>query len=130
MICLPDNNYQEFANSNVMHEVAIVEDMFRIIYDIAEKEKLSRIEKVSFSVGKMMQIVPDLFRFAFDSAKEDTIADKAELEIEFLEVIMRCRDCNYDFEIENNVFRCPVCGNSNLDLIQGKEMYIKSIEGE
>lgn len=113
-----------------MHEVAIVEDMFRIIYDIAEKEKLSRIDKVYFSVGKMMQIVPDLFRFAFDSAKEDTIADKAELELEFMEVKMHCTDCNHEFEVENNIFKCPVCGNSNLDLIQGREMYIKSIEGE
>ena len=113
-----------------MHEVAIVNDLFRIIHEVAEKEQIKRIDKVHFSIGKMMQVVPDLFRFAFDSAKEGTIADQADLEIEFLPVKMRCKDCQNEFEVENNQFRCPACSGTDLDLIQGRELYIKSIEGE
>ncbi|MFO8235831.1 MAG: hydrogenase maturation nickel metallochaperone HypA [Bacteroidales bacterium] len=113
-----------------MHEVAIVNEMFGIMHEVAEQEKLTRIDKVSFSIGTMMQVVPDLFRFAFDSAKEGTIADNADLEIEFLPVRMKCKQCNTEFNIENNVFRCPDCEGVELDLLQGKELYIKSIEGE
>ncbi len=113
-----------------MHEVAIVNDLFRIIQEVAEKEQIKRIDKVHFSIGKMMQVVPDLFRFAFDSAKEGTIADQADLEIEFLPVKMRCKDCQNEFEVEKNMFKCPECASTELDLIQGKELYIKSIEGE
>ena len=113
-----------------MHELAIVSDMFRIIHEGSEEQKLKRIDKVYFAIGKMMQVVPDLFRFAFDSAKEDTIAANAELEIEFLPVKMQCEDCKNEFTVEHNIFKCPECQSVNLDLIQGKELYIKSIEGE
>ncbi len=113
-----------------MHEVAIVEDMFRIIMEVAEKEQLSRIDRVHFRVGKMMQVVPELFRFAFDSAKEDTIAKDAELEIEYVPVKMQCRHCAHEFMVEDQSFYCPKCESSDLDLIQGKELLIQSIEGE
>lgn len=113
-----------------MHETAIVEDMFRIILEVAEKEKLSRIDKVHFSIGKMMQVVPELFRFAFESAREDTIAEQAELEIEFVPVKMRCRKCGHEFFVEDQHFYCQKCRSTDLDLIQGKELLIKTIEGE
>ena len=107
-----------------------MEDMFRIILEVAEKEQLSRIDKVHFRIGKMMQVVPDLFRFAFDSAKEDTIAEHADLEIEYVPVKMRCRHCGHEFLVGDQSFYCPNCKSSGLDLIQGKELLIQSIEGE
>ena len=113
-----------------MHETAIVADMFRIIDEVAKKEKLQRIDKVYFSIGQMMQVVPELFRFAFDAAKEDSIAEEATVEIEFLPVKMKCNKCNHEFEVADNIFYCPNCESTNLDLIQGKELLIKSIEGE
>ena len=105
-------------------------DLFRIVLDVAEKEKLSRIDKVHFQLGRMMQVVPELFRFAFDSAKVDTIAEQADLEIEFLPVKMKCRQCGHAFEVGQDEFYCPHCKGVDLDLLQGKELFIKSIEGE
>ena len=113
-----------------MHEVSIVNDLFRIVLDVAEKERLSRVDKVHFQLGGMMQIVPRLFRFAFDAAKEGTIAEQAELEIEFLPVKMKCRHCACAFDPEKDHYSCPQCGGTDLDLMQGKELFIKSIEGE
>lgn len=113
-----------------MHEVSIVNDLFRIVLDVAENESLSRVDKVHFQLGGMMQIVPEIFRFAFDSAKEGTIAEQAELEIEFLPVKMKCRHCTFEFAPEKNHYSCPQCGGADSDLLQGKELFIKSIEGE
>ena len=42
---------------------------------------------------------------------------------------MRCRVCGNDFEVQENIFLCP-CGSSDLEIISGKELFIKSIEGE
>jgi len=113
-----------------MHEVSIVNDMFRIVMDVAEKENLSRIDKVHFQLGRMLQVVPEMFRFAFDSAKAGTIADEANLEIEFLPVRMKCTQCGHAFEVKGDEYSCPHCGGVDLDLLQGKELFIKSIEGE
>lgn len=113
-----------------MHETAIVQDMFHIIDQVAEENQLKRIDRVNFVIGKMMQIVPELFYFAFDAAKEGTIAENSEVNLEFLPIKMKCKSCGHEFLIENNVFYCPQCQSSKLDLIQGKELLIKSIEGE
>ncbi len=113
-----------------MHEVAIVNDLFRIVLDVAEKEKLKKVDKVHFQLGKMMQVVPDLFKFAFDSAKADTLAAEAELEIEFLPVRMKCRQCGTEFELKQQNFQCPDCQGMDLDMVQGRELIVKSIEGE
>jgi hydrogenase nickel incorporation protein HypA/HybF len=113
-----------------MHELSIVNDLFRIVIDVAEKENLSRVDKVHFQLGRMLQVVPELFRFAFDSAKVDTIAREAELEIEFVPVKMKCKHCGHTFEVNHDDFYCPLCKGVDLDLLQGKELFIKSIEGE
>jgi len=127
------NNCLVFVNLltwSRMHETAIVQDMFRIIDQVAEENQLKRIDRVNFVIGKMMQVVPDLFYFAFDAAKEGTIAENSEVKLEFLPIKMKCKSCGKEFLIDNNVFYCPACQNTDLDLIQGKELLIKSIEGE
>ena len=113
-----------------MHEVSIVNDLFKVLMDVSEKEGLHRIDKVNFTIGKMMHIVPEFFEFAFDSAKENTIAAEASIEIEYLPIKMRCENCHAEFTVDNNTFVCPDCRSTNLTLIQGKELVIKSIEGE
>jgi len=108
-----------------MHETAIVQDMFRIIGEVASKNQLHRIDKVHFTIGEMMQVVPDLFYFAFDAAKEGTIASEATVELELLPVKMQCNNCNNIFKVADNIFYCPNCNIFKLDFII-VQTYIKS----
>jgi hydrogenase nickel incorporation protein HypA/HybF len=78
----------------------------------------------------MVQIVPDIFRSAFAGAVRGTIAESAEVEIEIVPIKMKCMDCGCIFEVKNNFFLCGVCKSSDLDIVEGKEMFVKSIEGE
>ena len=112
-----------------MHELSIVDDMFRIILEVARQEGMVRIDKVHFQIGRMMHIVPDQFRFAFGAARKHTIAEQADLEIEWLDIKMRCRQCGLEFFIKESAYKCNYCGGKDLDLLQGKELFIKSIEG-
>ena len=68
-----------------MHEIAIVENTFKIILEVAQKEKLSRIHRVNFLIGEMHGIVPGIFHHAFESAASDTIAEKAKLHLEIID---------------------------------------------
>jgi hydrogenase nickel incorporation protein HypA/HybF len=113
-----------------MHEISIAKDLSEVVLEAAEKENLLRVTRVSISFGRMVQIVPDIFEFAFREAVRNTIAGEAELQIEVVEVKMRCRHCGNDFLLKDNIFECNVCRSTDMDLINGKELYIKSIEGE
>jgi Zn finger protein HypA/HybF involved in hydrogenase expression len=43
---------------------------------------------------------------------------------------MKCKNCKDEIMINDNSFCCSNCGSVELDIIQGKELFIKSIEGE
>jgi hydrogenase nickel incorporation protein HypA/HybF len=113
-----------------MHEIRIAKDLSEIVLEVASREKLSRVTKVNITFGQMIQIVPDIFDFAFRETVRDTIATDAAVDIEILQVRMKCKDCKEEFNIDNYAFSCSRCGSSDLDIIQGKELFIKSIEGE
>ena len=113
-----------------MHEIRIAEDLSGIVLEAAAREKLSKVTKVSISFGQMIQIVPDIFNFAFRESVRETIAMDAEIDIEILPVKMKCKNCNAEIIIDDNSFSCSNCGSPELEIIQGKELFIKSIEGE
>lgn len=113
-----------------MHEIRIAEDLTGIVLDAAAQEGLSEVSVVNVSFGQLVQVVPDIFRFAFREAVRDTIARNAELNIEIIPVKMSCINCDHVFYLKENYFICENCGSADIDILQGKEMYVKSIEGE
>jgi hydrogenase nickel incorporation protein HypA/HybF len=113
-----------------MHELRIAEDLSVIVLDTALSNNLSKVTKVNIIFGQLIQIVPDIFEFAFRETVRNSVADGAELYIEIVPVIMKCLNCGNDFQPKENLFACNICSSTDLGIIQGKELFIKSIEGE
>jgi len=113
-----------------MHELKIAEELVGIVIKAAESENLKKVTKVNIQFGKMIMIVPDVFRFVFESAVKGTIAKDAKLSLEILPVKFVCKKCREETEISDLIFVCPYCGSNDLELIQGRETIIESIEGE
>lgn len=101
-----------------------------IVLETAKKANLSRVTKVNISFGQMIQIVPDIFEFAFRETVRDSVAQDAEVDIELVPVKMRCANCGNEFNVKENLFACTICSSTDLLIISGKELFIKSIEGE
>ncbi len=113
-----------------MHEIAMVEDVFRIIMRVAGENNISRIDRVDIVIGEYLQIKPSLFEFAFESAREGTIASAACLNLETRMVELRCTGCRQLFLLKDLKYSCPRCGSGALEITDGRDIYIKSIEGE
>jgi len=113
-----------------MHELRIAEDLSSIVLETARNENLTRVEKVNISFGQLIQIVPEIFEFAFREAVRNTIAEDAALNIEIIKVKMNCAECGCNFHLNENLFRCCNCGSTDIKIINGKELFVKSIEGE
>ncbi|MBP8958901.1 MAG: hydrogenase maturation nickel metallochaperone HypA [Bacteroidales bacterium] len=113
-----------------MHELSIAENLSEIVIEVAEKEKLSKVTRVNVSFGKMVQIIPEFFETAFRAAVAGTIANDAEINIEEVPVKIRCNNCNLELTLDDYNFVCERCGSSDIDIITGRELYVKSIEGE
>lgn len=113
-----------------MHETRIACDVARMILDVARAEGLQRITRVNLTFGQMIQIVPDIFRHAFAAATEGTIAEHSEVFIEVIPVAVRCEKCRQEAELTEWIFRCIYCGGTMLEVVRGKELIIKSMEGD
>lgn len=113
-----------------MHELAMVQNMFHIIMEVADQNQLRKITRVNFEVGEMQHIVPEYFRFAFEATKENTIASEAELHLSFIPIKLQCTVCKHAFTINDDAFVCPHCQGTDLELMSGNELLIKSIEGD
>ena len=113
-----------------MHEISFIENILMACTEASRKNNLQQVTRVSLEIGKLYQLVPDLLYFAFETAVAGTIFEGAELDIEWKSLTGLCSDCNQSFPVEEFVFICPGCGSFNLSLISGKELLIKSIEGE
>lgn len=113
-----------------MHELRIAADLVEMVEGYAAEAGLVSVSRVNVSFGQFIQIVPDLFEAAFREAAADTVAAGAEISIEIIAPEMRCLGCGSLYTPSEDLSGCSVCGSSEIDIVHGKEMFIKSIEGE
>lgn len=115
-----------------MHELGIAEDLFHIVKDKAKENNLKAVTKIVVVVGEASGIEEDFLKHSLmDHIMPGTIAEKAELEITKEPLQARCVACGKEIDVQqNSSLECPDCGDDNLEITQGKNVYLQSIEGE
>ena len=113
-----------------MHEFSVVQSLMGLIEQNAMQNNAKSVSKVVVKIGKLSGIEPHLLKMAFDTFKEKTICENAQLEMIIQDVIAKCEDCNKEFIIKDNRFICPFCKGYNLQIIDGEDMYLLSLELE
>jgi hydrogenase nickel incorporation protein HypA/HybF len=130
LICRPECSSREYVRNSHMHEIRIAEDLTKIVLEVAEKASLSVVTRVDVNFGQLIQIVPDIFEFAFRETVRNTIAEDAEVIIEIIPVRLKCMNCGKVLHPNEFQFICHECGSTDMKIINGKELFVKSIEGE
>ena len=75
-----------------MHELSITEHILDYALKKAREEDASRIRTIHLCIGQLRGIVPECIQVYLDMLAENTIAEGAQIEAEFLPVKVRCRD--------------------------------------
>ncbi|BBO83595.1 putative hydrogenase nickel incorporation protein HypA [Desulfosarcina ovata subsp. sediminis] len=114
-----------------MHEMGIAMQIAEIATaSIPADMQGARVQRVNLKVGKLSAIVADSLRFCFDLVVKETPLEGAELVIEELPVVVRCKACENQWTVTEPVFVCPVCKSGDIDILSGRELDITSIEIE
>ena len=115
-----------------MHELGIAQDLFHIVENKAKENNLKIVTKIVVVVGEASGIEEDFLRHNLVAhLMPGTIAEKAELEIIKEPLQARCLVCGIEINSKQMPsLRCPKCGDNNLEVTQGKSIYLQSIEGE
>jgi len=109
-----------------MHEMTIAMNIVDIVCKQANEEKAHKINSVELEIGSLSGIMIDSLKFCFETACKNTIANRAELNINEIEAMAFCKSCEKEFKIESDFSPCPTCKNFNYEMKKGKELSIKS----
>jgi hydrogenase nickel incorporation protein HypA/HybF len=113
-----------------MHEFGVTENIVNIALSKAGEAQAIKVIQIDLVVGELSGFVPDCIQFYFDSLSKDTIAQGAVLRFESVPAQLRCRKCSTVFQPQNTVWSCPKCQGQSIEIAQGRELYIKSMEVE
>ena len=113
-----------------MHELAITHNILNIALDEASAAHASKITRINLVIGELSGIVSDSVEFYFDFLKKDNIAEEAALDFKSVPAQLRCRDCQTDFSPQDSLWVCPKCQSASIEVVEGRDCYIESIEVE
>ncbi|MFK5953217.1 MAG: hydrogenase maturation nickel metallochaperone HypA [Desulfobacterium sp.] len=116
-----------------MHEMAMTQDVLKIVLQHAEKGGAKQVVSVSLRIGELRDIVDEWMQRFFDYLTHGTIAAEAKLKIKRLPIVFRC-ECGETFPTNIKLFMgnlpivCPNCKGEKTVLYSGREFEIQSIE--
>lgn len=113
-----------------MHELAITEGIVNLAVPEAEKQGARRIITINLKLGELSDIVPSCIEHYLQYAAAGTIAEGAKIAVTRIPIAIKCRECGWAGEIERHTFSCKACGSENVELTQGREYFVESLEVE
>lgn len=110
-----------------MHELSIAQ----AIVDVATRHAgESRVVSVYVRVGQLRQVVPSALQFSFELCAHGTPVEGAALELEAVLIGVTCRSCGAQSEPGGFPLACGACGGLDVDVVQGEELQVESLELE
>jgi hydrogenase nickel incorporation protein HypA/HybF len=89
-----------------------------------------RVTRVEVRVGHLRQVVPASLSFAFELIAQGTELEGAELVIVPVAAAGICRECGTHTELPDFPLLCSACGAVDLDITQGEELEVESLDVE
>lgn len=112
-----------------MHELSIAVELVEIACNAAHEAGAERIDVVHLRLGAISGVVKDALLFSYDVATKDTLLEGSRLEIHDVPLVLYCEPCGKEVEVESvQLFCCPDCGTPSVDVRQGRELELESME--
>ena len=110
-----------------MHEMSIVAGILDIALKEARSADAKVVRAVEIEVGSLSGVEIPALEFGFEVARRGTLAGEAELVIHEIPGLAHCEDCNKNVAIDSYIPICPSCGELLPEVLQGKELRVRSI---
>jgi len=109
-----------------MHEQSLVRSLLKQVETLRCEYDGGYVSEVRVEKGPLSGVESFLLSGAFELLSKGTAAEDAILVIDEVPLMAKCKLCSRDFEINNFVFRCPVC-SGNVKVTRGDEFHLISV---
>ncbi len=116
-----------------MHEMALTENIVDIVLKNATMAEAKEVVRIHLQIGELRDVVDKLLRDCFHYLAKGTVAEKAEIEIERIPLVIQCAECGEMKQVnirtlDENQAKCDKCGMSNFRIVRGNEFLVDDIE--
>ena len=111
-----------------MHEMAISLALIEQVERIAADHGARGVSVIRVSIGPLSGVEADLLERAFPLAAAGTRAEGARLDIEPVDVVVRCGQCGAESPARANRLLCAECGDYRTHVVSGDEMLLQRVE--
>jgi hydrogenase nickel incorporation protein HypA/HybF len=113
-----------------MHELSIARSIVDLASEQARGAEAHRVVSIRLSLGLLSGVVRESLEFCFPVACEGTLCEGAILEVETEPARAHCPSCMRDVDLEEFLLVCPHCGMYPVELTDGGELKVVSMEVE
>jgi len=110
-----------------MHELSIAMNIIDIAEENLDNSDATRLIEIEIEIGELSGVIPEALEFAMKNAVSNTVLENANVRIEIIKGMAKCRKCSNEFEMTQSYDPCPKCSEYNCEIITGKELRVKSI---
>ncbi len=111
-----------------MHELSIAMGIVKIAETETKKAAKTSVERIELEIGSMAGVELDSLEYVWETAVKNTVLEKAKLVIDFKKGKARCLECETVYPMKKMYDSCPECKSYFKDILQGKELRVKSLE--
>ncbi|WP_300854901.1 hydrogenase maturation nickel metallochaperone HypA [uncultured Clostridium sp.] len=119
-----------FRQVKVMHELSVTQGLLKICLEEGKKHNIKKIKDINIKVGELTDLVPNCISYYFNIISKDTIAENAKINIDRIQVEIKCNVCGYFGKLGKNNYLCPSCKGNKYEIIKGREFYLDTMEVE
>ncbi|QDE31165.1 MULTISPECIES: hydrogenase maturation nickel metallochaperone HypA [Shewanella] len=110
-----------------MHEYSIVMSLMEQCESLALEHQAKGIEQVQLKIGILSGVEPALLSQAFETFKLETICHNAKLILNIQPLVLQCRDCNTESQVNERTIICSACGSNNTLVTDGEDMMLMQL---
>ena len=111
-----------------MHELTLTEQIASIAIKHGDKNGADKITDLYLVLGELSSVIDDSVQFYWDMITEGTICEGAKLHFKRIPAHFRCNACGQEYELaDGELSPCPKCQSTQMEILQGKEFHLESI---
>lgn len=111
-----------------MHELSIALNIINLVEDAIKEKEPVKVVEVELEIGKLAGIDTRSLVTALETASIHTPLSQARYRIKILPAIAKCKTCGLKFNLKNYLSSCPACKSYETEIINGKELKLKTIK--
>ncbi|MBE3070564.1 MAG: hydrogenase maturation nickel metallochaperone HypA [Planctomycetes bacterium] len=113
-----------------MHELSLAQSVWRQVEAEMAARPGSAVLALDLVVGAFSGADAESLEFALGLLVADSSWPEARIRIRPEPVVLRCRACGREFEMDGACVACPGCGGDDVEPVRGMDLRLESLEVE